>query len=553
MRLTLDIIHRYIKDHKFKVITYLFLIIISYILGIILIPKLISSCINVSKNFGGLGIIKNIIDKTRLGYLYIIIISSIGFIFFDYLKNRSQNKILVDLSSKTRLEFTQKIFQDKLNNYQDLDEAEITSFNVNSYWSSRIFIRYLFEYLIPYLIIVIVIISFYSFFLRKPSLTVLIIVHLIMVSLLFKFKFKNLLQYAKSQEQEWEANMILLGEKMKNLQNIIFENNFNQEFHNIEDRQTQMNQKINQLYLNSDRLNLYSSILNYGLLVVLIIWIVMSFKNQKIPKVELTVIILIFLIYFNNLTNLTKESIWISHHILKLIRLDQKINATKNNLKYYSEVKLDNLDINIHNLYFVYPKSNNQVFKNFNFRIKANKINILLGSSGSGKSTLAKILLKLYPYDIGSITFGEYELKFIDPIKLRDKIYYCNQKTVLFNQSIMTNIQFGNRASTTIIKKYLKDYQLIDNFKQISFNLDYSCGINGSNLSMGMQKIIIILRAICKKDKDIFIFDEPLSGLDQTTRQKVVKLITQELKGKTILIITHDLDFNKYSNNINYL
>ena len=411
MKLTLSIIQNYLSNHKYKVATYLFLIIVSYILGVVLIPRLISNCINVSKNISGMGIFKNIINKTRLGYLYIIIISSIGFLFFDYFKNRSQNKILVDLSSKTRLEFTARIFKDKLNNYQDLDEAEITSFNVNSYWSSRIFIRYLFEYLIPYFIIVIVIISFYSFFLRKPSLTILITAHLIIISLLFKYKFKNLLQYAKSQEKEWEYNMILLGEKMKNLQNIIFENNFNEELKSIQDRQFLMNQKINQLYLNSDRLNLYSSTLNYGLLVALILWIILNLKNQQIPKSELTVIILIFLIYFNNLTVLTRESIWITHHILKLIRLDQKIYSFENNLKYYHQVNLNNLDINIHNLNFTYPRSNNQIFKNFNFKIRSNKINILLGPSGSGKSTLAKILLKLYPYDSGSITFESYELK----------------------------------------------------------------------------------------------------------------------------------------------
>lgn len=553
MKLTINIINNYIKDHKYKIVTYLFLITISYILGIIMIPNLISNYINASTNFRGLNILTNIIGKTRLGYLYIIIISSIVFLLFDYLKNRSQNKILIDLSSRIRLKFTQKIFEDKLNNYQDLDEAEITSLNINSYWSSRIFIRYLFEYFIPYLIIVIVIISFYSFILKKPSLTILIIFHLIIISLLFKLKFKKLLTFANLQEQEWESNIILLGEKMKNLQNIIFENNFNQEFDNIQNRQFQMNQKIDQLYLNSDRLNLYSSIINYGLLIILIVWIILSLKNQPIPKIELTVIILIFLIYFNNLNNLTKESIWITHHVLKLLSLDQKMYFSKNNIKYYSQVKLDNLDINIQKLYFMYPRGNNQIFNNFNFKIKANKINILLGPSGSGKSTLAKILLKLYPYNNGSISFGTYELRNINPMMLRDKIYYCNQKTILFNKSILYNIQYGNQASNALIEKYLKDYQLIDIFKQINYNLNYLCGINASNLSLGMQKIIIILRAICKKDKDIFIFDEPLSGLDKISRQKVVKLITQQLKGKTIFIITHDIDFNKYSSNINYL
>ena len=54
-----------------------------------------------------------------------------------------------------------------------------------------------------------------------------------------------------------------------------------------------------------------------------------------------------------------------------------------------------------------------------------------------------------------------------------------------------------------------------------------------------MQKVVILLRGVLKKGT-IFIFDEPLAGLDALTREKAIKLIIHMTKGKTLLVVTHD-------------
>ena len=76
--------------------------------------------------------------------------------------------------------------------------------------------------------------------------------------------------------------------------------------------------------------------------------------------------------------------------------------------------------------------------------------------------------------------------------------------------------------------------------------LNSICGPNGSNLSLGMQKVIIIMRGILKSNGKIYVFDEPLAGLDMNTRKKIIKLILDKTSGKTLIIITHDVEIIPY-------
>ena len=60
----------------------------------------------------------------------------------------------------------------------------------------------------------------------------------------------------------------------------------------------------------------------------------------------------------------------------------------------------------------------------------------------------------------------------------------------------------------------------------------------------------MVVRGVLKKDKNILIFDEPLTSLDKETREKIVKLIIKETKGKTIIIISHDPEILPHADNV---
>ena len=85
----------------------------------------------------------------------------------------------------------------------------------------------------------------------------------------------------------------------------------------------------------------------------------------------------------------------------------------------------------------------------------------------------------------------------------------------------------------------LRKYDLLTIYDNLENGLLSKAGPKGTNLSLGMQKVTILMRGLMR-DSQIVIFDEPLAGLDQKTREKVIKLIVEETRGKTVLVITHD-------------
>ena len=122
---------------------------------------------------------------------------------------------------------------------------------------------------------------------------------------------------------------------------------------------------------------------------------------------------------------------------------------------------------------------------------------------------------------------------------LRNQVIYVNQKTTLFNDSIINNIKYGNpKISDQRIKTVIKKYDLQNVYQEIEGGIYGKAGVHG-NLSLGMQKMTILLRGVFKKGK-IFVFDEPLAGLDASTREKFMRLLVDKFKNQTVIVITHD-------------
>ena len=95
----------------------------------------------------------------------------------------------------------------------------------------------------------------------------------------------------------------------------------------------------------------------------------------------------------------------------------------------------------------------------------------------------------------------------------------------------------------------MKKYGLDSVYSSLENGVHSNAGVNGTNLSLGMQKVVIILRGIIKK-YNIIIFDEPLAGLDSKTRVKVMNLIKDYCDGKTVMIITHDKEIIPYCDEV---
>ena len=126
---------------------------------------------------------------------------------------------------------------------------------------------------------------------------------------------------------------------------------------------------------------------------------------------------------------------------------------------------------------------------------------------------------------------------------------YINQRTNLFNESVLYNMQYGNDVDGKIIAQKLKDYELDVLFSDLEDGIHSNVGVHGGNLSGGMQKVTMMMRGLLRPSK-IVLIDEPLSGLDADTRVKVIKMIMNECENKTLVIITHDEEILPFMSNI---
>ena len=178
------------------------------------------------------------------------------------------------------------------------------------------------------------------------------------------------------------------------------------------------------------------------------------------------------------------------------------------------------MNINISNLTKKYGKK--EIFKNFSLEIEAGKVTALMGKSGFGKTTLIRILMELEKYDEGKIT--GLENKKISTVFQEDRL--CE------NLSAITNISIVCEKETSI--------------REISAELE-KIGLKESQnkpvktLSGGMKRRVAIIRCIMAKS-DIIIFDEPLKGLDEITKKNVIRYLKEKIRGKTVIIVTHDIE-----------
>ena len=127
-----------------------------------------------------------------------------------------------------------------------------------------------------------------------------------------------------------------------------------------------------------------------------------------------------------------------------------------------------------------------------------------------------------------------------DLVYLRNRVNYVNQRTQLFHDTVLKNMQYGNDVSEDEIRKILRTHHLESIFGRLKHGIHSSAGVNGGSLSLGMQKVTILMRGLLRPEARVIILDEPLAGLDAHTRRKVISLIKERSAGKTLIVITHD-------------
>ncbi len=175
------------------------------------------------------------------------------------------------------------------------------------------------------------------------------------------------------------------------------------------------------------------------------------------------------------------------------------------------------------------------------FEIPAGSKVAVVGHSGAGKSTLARLLYRFYDVGGGRITINGSDIRDLQQMSLRGAIGIVPQDTVLFNDTIYYNIQYGRPdAAHEEVIAAAQAAHIHEFVSSLPDGYEARVGERGLKLSGGEKQRVAIARAILKNPR-IMIFDEATSALDSATEQAIQAELVRIAVGRTTLVVAHRL------------
>ena len=187
-------------------------------------------------------------------------------------------------------------------------------------------------------------------------------------------------------------------------------------------------------------------------------------------------------------------------------------------------------------------KANKNVISGISFIAKKGQSVAIVGHSGSGKSTLINLLPRFYDYQHGEILIDEISIKDFKIKNLREKISIVNQDIILFNDTILNNLTYGELKHKSEIEiQTAIELAKIDQFtSEFPKGLDTIVGDRGAMLSGGQKQRIAIGRAILK-NSPFLLLDEATSSLDTKSESQIQEALKELMKNRTTLVVAHRL------------
>ncbi|WP_024572070.1 manganese ABC transporter ATP-binding protein MntB [Bacillus subtilis] len=193
-------------------------------------------------------------------------------------------------------------------------------------------------------------------------------------------------------------------------------------------------------------------------------------------------------------------------------------------------VELDNVTVAYHK---------KPVLQDISLQVPEGKIIGIIGPNGAGKSTLIKTILGLVPRASGDISIYGKDYK-----DQRTRIGYVPQRGSVdwdFPTSALDVVLMGRYGRIGLLKRPKKaDVEMAKAALTKVGMLDYAKR-QISQLSGGQQQRVFLARALCQ-NADIYFMDEPFAGVDAATERAIMTLLAElKEKGKTVLVVHHDL------------
>ena len=196
--------------------------------------------------------------------------------------------------------------------------------------------------------------------------------------------------------------------------------------------------------------------------------------------------------------------------------------------------------IRLENVTFAYPDGKRKVIEHFTHDFEPGSLTAVLGETGSGKSTMVRLMLALLRPDGGNITlYDERQSLPASPLTRRNFVY-VPQGNTLVSGTLRDNLLLGNPEATDAQMWKALHMAAADFVHELPQGLGTPCGEMGTGLSEGQAQRIAIARGLLRPG-NIVLLDEPTSSLDSDTEQTLLERLSHTIQGKTLIIITHQM------------
>jgi subfamily B ATP-binding cassette protein MsbA len=207
--------------------------------------------------------------------------------------------------------------------------------------------------------------------------------------------------------------------------------------------------------------------------------------------------------------------------------------------------------IKLNNVSFAYGEGRS-ILNDINFTLKKGNVVAVVGETGSGKTTIANLIARFYDVSSGAVTIDGLDIRELKISDIRDLVGIVTQNTILFNDTIASNIAYG--SPSTPREEIIKAAQQANAHNFIiggnhAEGYDTVVGEKGFKLSGGEKQRIAIARAILK-NPPILILDEATSALDTVTEKLVQDALNNLMKSRTVFAIAHRLSTIRHADTI---
>lgn len=221
-------------------------------------------------------------------------------------------------------------------------------------------------------------------------------------------------------------------------------------------------------------------------------------------------------------------------------RIFQVLDETSEDKSGEELEKEKEANVTFEHVHFSYQQGR-PVLHDFSLEVPAGKKVALVGATGSGKTTVVNLLMRFYDIDGGSIFINHQNIRDISRDSLRKDVAIVLQDTVLFSDTIRSNLKYGNEnASDKQLEDAVEMSRCSEMIRKLPKGYDTVLTGAGENISQGQRQLLAIARAFVA-DPQILILDEATSNVDTRTEKAIQDAMQLVMKNRTSIIIAHRL------------